>query len=159
MTGPIDVDAIRATFLQQCGIHDFGIIAGTCTCPEIDYRPVLSDVLAALVDAHTENERLSKIAEQTCDDCNGSGWATTRDGKIESHCPGCGGSGAELDRLYAEIEALRAAAPPDHGGEWRIEYRCYSYETWDTKRCSRCTEQRWVYALPPTPINPGDGAT
>lgn len=40
-TRPLDLDAIRAEWLRQCGPHDYGVDTAGCTCPAGDPRPVI----------------------------------------------------------------------------------------------------------------------
>lgn len=41
-----DLRAIEEKFLYQCGSCDLGLVEFGCTCPEGDYRPVMSQLVA-----------------------------------------------------------------------------------------------------------------
>lgn len=49
----LDVAAIEATWLQQCGPCDGGLPMG-CVCSDADPRPVIASLLAALDEARAE---------------------------------------------------------------------------------------------------------
>lgn len=53
----LDVAAVEATWLQQCGPCDGGLPMA-CVCSDADPRPVIASLLAALDEARAEVERL-----------------------------------------------------------------------------------------------------
>lgn len=63
----LDLDAIKAEWLELCGYCDVGLPMG-CTCPSGDYRPVMFSLVAeverlkALVQAEHDQERKRIVA-------------------------------------------------------------------------------------------------
>jgi hypothetical protein len=49
----MDLDAIEAKWLQQCGPCDGGLPM-MCACPSDDYRPVMADLVTAIREAEAQ---------------------------------------------------------------------------------------------------------
>ncbi|WP_433731130.1 hypothetical protein ACQP2Y_21895 [Actinoplanes sp. CA-051413] len=71
MTAPLDLDAISAEFLTQCGSCDAGVSV-ICTCAGRDYRPTMITLVR-------EVERYRDTLEDLAKDCEafpeGHTWA------------------------------------------------------------------------------------
>jgi hypothetical protein len=62
MPEPLDLQEVRATWLQQCGPCDYGVTSAPCNCPPGDYRSVL---LRAVDELDALRERV-RVAELVC---------------------------------------------------------------------------------------------
>lgn len=122
----LDVEAIRAEWLNQCGPCDGGLPMG-CSCPDADPRPVIGDLVAALDESRAEvamvrrgARTLGHIVEtQGRDALDASGmhhvigedgdgdWAVVWEVLAELR-PRAEKAEAELDRLTAALAAEQA---------------------------------------------------
>jgi hypothetical protein len=71
MTAPLDLDAISAEFLNQCGSCDAGISVN-CACADRDYRPTM---LALVREAKHYRDTLEDLAKDCEAFPEGHAWA------------------------------------------------------------------------------------
>jgi hypothetical protein len=65
---PLDLKAIEAEFLQQCGSCEYGVDSAACNCPKRDYRNTMSALVA---EVEQLREGLESLAVNYCE-----GWPT-----------------------------------------------------------------------------------
>jgi uncharacterized Zn finger protein (UPF0148 family) len=65
---PLNLDAITAEWLQECGPHDYGVISTGCACPEGDYRPVM---LRLVDEVRHLRADIDSLGHWYCPNCGG----------------------------------------------------------------------------------------
>jgi len=58
MSDPLNLDALAAEWLQQCGLCDFGVL-GPCTCSRTDPRVVMGRLIAEIRHLRATSERFT----------------------------------------------------------------------------------------------------
>lgn len=104
MTEPIDLDAVAAKWLQQCGYCDAGI--GECAHPEDDYRPVMLSLVREIERLRRELAESRSLIDQmhrAGDHSALTGAWLQRDTAIEQRDQ----ARAEVERYRRIVEAAR----------------------------------------------------
>ena len=91
----LDLDAIRAKWLQVCGACDAGI--GECSHPDEDYRPVILDLLTSLTEAREQTARTRAVVQAA------KAWASDGPSLDGWRIPA---SGDHIEALLVAVDAL-----------------------------------------------------
>lgn len=68
MTAPLDLDAISAEFLAQCGSCDAGILV-ICACADRDYRPTMLALVREVERLRAEMSGTADCAAEAAEVC------------------------------------------------------------------------------------------